>query len=157
MLAFLAGDYNPNDVVEQTDYDVWQAEYGTAFESHTDGNGDGPVDAADYVLWRKNLEKSLADVPPVAPRLVEARAVGTTSIEVTWQAANYATSYAMQRRQPDTETEFTTIVLDLSTTSYTDNTATANTLYDYRLVAQIAHGSSTVNQAARLEVAPQNP
>jgi hypothetical protein len=40
--------------------------------------------------------------PLAAPRDVQSRAVGPTSIEVTWQASVGATSYSVQRRQPDT-------------------------------------------------------
>ena len=148
MLAYLPGDYNQSGVVDQTDYDVWRAEFGAIFESPADGNGDGSVDAADYVLWRKNVGKTLADVPPDAPTGVEARAVGATSIEVTWQASANTTSYAVQRRQSGSGGEFTTIAPSVATTTYTDNTATANTSYEYRVVAQNSHGSSPASQSA---------
>jgi hypothetical protein len=146
ILAYLPGDYNASGVVDNTDYNVWRAEFGAIFESPADGNGDGTVDAADYVVWRKNVGKTLADVPPDAPTGVEARAVGATSIEVTWQAAANTTSYAVERRQPGGE--FSTIAPSVLTTMYTDNTATSNTLYEYRVVAQNAHGSSPGSQGA---------
>ena len=68
MMAYLAGDYDISGAVDNNDYSVWRAEYGSEIESQADGNDDGTVDAADYVLWRKNLGKTLADVPPDAPR-----------------------------------------------------------------------------------------
>jgi len=149
MLAYLPGDFNVSGVVDNTDYNEWRANFGrTAPELPADGNSDGTVDAADYVVWRKNLGKTLADVAPDAPRGVEARATGATSVEVTWQAAAQTTSYAVQRRQPGTETEFTTIAPSVGTTSYTDSTATANTLYEYRIVAQNTNGSSPASQSA---------
>lgn len=72
----------------------------------------------------------------VAPREVESRAVGPTSIEVTWQASVGATSYAVQRRQPDTETEFTTIAPNVSDTSFIDTSLARDTLYEYRVIAR---------------------
>jgi hypothetical protein len=74
MMAYLAGDYNLSGTVDNNDYNVWRAEYGNVFASQANGNGDEVVDAADYVVWRKNVGKALADVPPDAPRLVEATA-----------------------------------------------------------------------------------
>lgn len=150
MLAYLAGDYSLSGTVNNDDYDVWRANYGNAVvESPVDGNGDRLIDAADYVIWRKNLGRTLADVAPNAPREVEARAVGATSIEVTWQAATHATSYSVQRRQPDTESEFTTIASGIVTTSFTDSTATTNTSYQYRLLAQNTGGTSPASQMAQ--------
>jgi len=150
MLAVLIpGDYDQSGVVDNNDYNEWRANFGQFTEladSPADGNGDGFIDAADYVVWRKNLG-SIA--PPNAPQEVSAAAVGSTSIRVDWQAASGATSYAVQRRQPDTETEFTTIAPSVGTTTYTDNTATSNTLYDYRIVAQSANGSSPASQTAQ--------
>ncbi len=36
------------------DYDEWRSEFGTT-NFMSDGNDDGLVDAADYVVWRKHL------------------------------------------------------------------------------------------------------
>ncbi|MEX2169778.1 MAG: fibronectin type III domain-containing protein [Pirellulales bacterium] len=88
-------------------------------------------------------------MPPDAPRGVEAAAVGATSIQLTWQASSNATSYAVQRRQPDTETEFTTLAPSVAGTTYSDNTATSGTLSEYRVVAQNANGSSPASQTAQ--------
>ncbi|HEY3392384.1 MAG TPA: lamin tail domain-containing protein, partial [Lacipirellulaceae bacterium] len=53
----IAGDYDVNRVVDQDDYVKWKSQYGMIIAPFTesDGNGDGKVDAADYVIWRKNL------------------------------------------------------------------------------------------------------
>jgi hypothetical protein len=149
MMAYLAGDYNLNGTVEQTDYNVWRSEQGNIGETAADGNGDLIVDSGDYILWRKNVGKTLADVPPDAPTLVEAAAVGPTNIQVTWQAASFASSYTVQRREPGTEADFSPLATGIVTTSYTDNTAASDTQYDYRLVAQNAHGSSPPSDQAQ--------
>jgi len=149
MMAFLAGDYDYSGVVDTADYNVWRSEYGAVMESPADGNGDFNVDTSDYLIWRKNVGKTLADVAPDAPHRVEARAVGATSVEVTWQAAANTTSYSVQRLQPDSETEFTTIASGITLTTFTDTTAASDTLYDYRVTAQNAHGSSGGSQTAQ--------
>jgi hypothetical protein len=145
MLAVaIPGDYDQSGVVDNDDFTVWRANFGEFAEladGQPDGNGDGFVDAADYVVWRKNLGRV---APPNAPQEVSAAAVGATSIRVDWQAASGATSYAVQRREPGNE--FTTIAPSVVTTTYTDNTATADTLYEYRVVAQNTHGSSPASQ-----------
>jgi hypothetical protein len=58
----LAGDYNGNGSVDQADYGVWRAGFGSAVTpgSGADGNGNGAVDAADYTVWRDNLGATLA-------------------------------------------------------------------------------------------------
>jgi len=150
MLAVLAGDYNLNGIVQANDYTIWKSNFGQFGEAVPgDGNGDGIVDAADYTVWRDNLGKTLADVPPDAPRGIEARAVGSTSIQVMWQAASFTASYSVQRRQPDTESNFSTIAPSVAGTSFTDSAATTNTLYEYRVVAQNGNGSSTPSQFAQ--------
>jgi hypothetical protein len=55
--AFLPGDYNHDDVVDEDDYPIWQSLYGDALEDYelADGNGNGIIDAADYTVWRNNL------------------------------------------------------------------------------------------------------
>lgn len=72
---------------------------------------------------------------PRAPDKVQSRAVGPTSIEVTWQPSVGATSYSIQRRQPDTETKFTTIASGDTDTTYTDTGLPKDTLYEYRVIA----------------------
>lgn len=56
----IPGDYNQDMVVNDADYAVWRATFGTTGSSvHdaplADGNLNGVVDMADYVIWREHL------------------------------------------------------------------------------------------------------
>jgi hypothetical protein len=56
----IPGDYNQDMVVNENDYAVWRAAFGTDSSglhvgALADGNFDGIVDGADYVVWRKNF------------------------------------------------------------------------------------------------------
>lgn len=46
--------------MNQADYAVWRANFGSTLLLAADGNRDGVVDAADYVVWRDNLGASIA-------------------------------------------------------------------------------------------------
>jgi hypothetical protein len=147
MLAVaIPGDYDQSGVVDNNDFNVWRANFGEVADDaqSVDGNGDGFIDAADYVVWRKNLGRI---APPNAPAEISAAAVGATTIQVTWGPVSGATSYSVQRRAPDTESEFTTIASGLAATSHTDTTVTSSTLYEYRVVAMSA-------MAIRLQARP---
>lgn len=148
MLAVaIPGDYDWSGVVDNDDFNTWRANFGQVSDDaqSVDGNGDRFIDAADYVVFRKNLGRV---APPNAPAEISAAAVGATSIQVSWSSVSAATSYAVQRRQPDTETEFTTIAPSVGTTTYTDITATTDTNYEYRVMAQNANGSSPGSKTA---------
>jgi hypothetical protein len=67
------GDYDGSGTIGPEDYDAWTASFGDSVAAGTgaDGNGNGVVDAADYVVWRKHLEmggsgSQLAMVPEPA-------------------------------------------------------------------------------------------
>jgi outer membrane protein assembly factor BamB len=53
----LPGDYTSNGDLGNGDYGKWRQDFGTtvAKGAGADGNGNGIVDAADYVLWRKMM------------------------------------------------------------------------------------------------------
>jgi beta propeller repeat protein len=53
----LPGDYDGNRTVGQADYNLWKARFGTTVAVPglgPDGNSNGSVDLADYVVWRNN-------------------------------------------------------------------------------------------------------
>jgi glucose/arabinose dehydrogenase len=53
--TLLAGDYDNDGDVDQSDYNIWRSTIGlVSTTAPADGNGNGVVDAADYVVWRKN-------------------------------------------------------------------------------------------------------
>lgn len=57
------GDYSGNGTVGPEDYTAWSDQFGeTAVPagSGADGNSDGVVNAADYVVWRNNLQTGVA-------------------------------------------------------------------------------------------------
>ena len=41
-------------MITANDYNVWRAALGSASQA-ADGNGNGIVDAADYVIWRNGM------------------------------------------------------------------------------------------------------
>jgi GH18 family chitinase len=53
----LNGDFDGNGVVDANDYVVWQSTFGnsTGGDLRADGNGDGVVNAADYTIWRTHM------------------------------------------------------------------------------------------------------
>lgn len=56
--ALSPGDYTLGGLIDVDDYNQWRSRFGLVGESSTDGNNDGIVNAADYIVWRK--AKSLA-------------------------------------------------------------------------------------------------
>lgn len=57
--APVQGDYDASGTVDNADYDVWRAAFGTATGvPAADGNNNGVVDAGDYVVWLKHLGQS---------------------------------------------------------------------------------------------------
>jgi hypothetical protein len=53
------GDYDADFEVDEDDFQIWRAGFGGASDLSADGSGNGVVDLADYVLWRKNLGASV--------------------------------------------------------------------------------------------------
>ncbi|MEX0642942.1 MAG: hypothetical protein WD468_09595 [Pirellulales bacterium] len=76
--TFLFGDYDRNGFVQPADYDKWKSDFGKSVTigEGADGNGDGLVDAADYVVWREHYfieveSGKMSTVPePAAMRLL---------------------------------------------------------------------------------------
>ena len=65
--AVIPGDYDANGVVDDDDFAVFQATYGSTTDLGADGNGDGVVDAADYTVWRTNNGMTVADFVAANP------------------------------------------------------------------------------------------
>jgi hypothetical protein len=54
----LVGDYDDDQVVDNLDYGIWLASFGAPAVpagQGADGNHNGVIDAADYVVWRKSV------------------------------------------------------------------------------------------------------
>jgi hypothetical protein len=82
----LPGDADRNGVVEQADYTIWRANFGSTTQLAADYNNSGSVDAADYVIWRKYLGQSvgsglaLAAPEPSAAVLVSVAAAALSTV-----------------------------------------------------------------------------
>jgi hypothetical protein len=57
----LVGDYNGDGVVDAADYVTWRDNLGSTEQLAADGNGDGEVNAADYSVWKENFGRTLDD------------------------------------------------------------------------------------------------
>ena len=55
LVPSVPGDYNQNGVVDAADYVVWRSELEDGGAGRADGNQDGDIDAADYDLWKANF------------------------------------------------------------------------------------------------------
>jgi hypothetical protein len=70
LFAFMtqAGDYNGDSWVGWPDYQRWQETFGSTSILDADGNRDGIINSADYVIWRKiaSLVQTQASVPEPA-------------------------------------------------------------------------------------------
>jgi hypothetical protein len=65
-VVHLSGDYDLDGQVGPGDYQTWRAAFGSS-SSLPDGNGDGIVDAADYVIWRVNLQDDVVSAAAPVP------------------------------------------------------------------------------------------
>ncbi len=51
----LAGDFDGNGIVNQSDYNLWRQDFGSS-NAAADANSDGVVNAADYTVWRDAMQ-----------------------------------------------------------------------------------------------------
>jgi hypothetical protein len=59
-LSFLIGDYNGDGIVDAADYVVWRKTFGeTALLLAADGDGSGTVDAGDFDVWRDHFGNTI--------------------------------------------------------------------------------------------------
>lgn len=86
----IPGDYDGNQIVQQADYEQWKATYGTAVTPNTgaDGNGDGIVNAADYIVWRNHVPPAPAATSNVA---LDDNGDNVASLSVTYVSPNAPT------------------------------------------------------------------
>lgn len=85
--ATLPGDYDGSGVVDQGDYTLWKASFGSATSLTADGNGDHVVDAADYAIWRDNLGRdwlSLAAGSGLGSAVPEPATAGLLLLTAVW-------------------------------------------------------------------------
>ena len=75
----LAGDYQADGLVNDSDYNLWRATFGGAMFPGVaaDGNASGAADAADYVLWRKSASSPASQLSVV----VESPAMSVRRLE----------------------------------------------------------------------------
>jgi glucose/arabinose dehydrogenase len=70
LVADLPGDYNGDGAVDAADYVVWRDTLGSMTQLAADGDRSGTVDGGDYTLWRQNFgEIRGGRQPPVASSL----------------------------------------------------------------------------------------
>ena len=54
-LVVAPGDFNGDGTVDAADYVVWRSTHGSNSDLRADGNGDGSIDDADYSVWRAHF------------------------------------------------------------------------------------------------------
>ncbi|HEY3393256.1 MAG TPA: PQQ-dependent sugar dehydrogenase, partial [Lacipirellulaceae bacterium] len=76
----VTGDYNRNNTVDAADYVIWRKNVGSTTDLSADGNGDRMTDARDHAVWKANFGASLPS--PGAAGSAAAATFGASSIEV---------------------------------------------------------------------------
>ena len=54
-LVVAPGDFNGDGTVDAADYVVWRHTHGSNADLRADGNGDGSIDDADFQVWRAHF------------------------------------------------------------------------------------------------------
>jgi len=73
----LPGDYDLNGVIDDADYNVWKASFGSEVVLAADGNNNGIVDAADYTVWRDSLSQTGTGLAADGDQMVTVADYGT--------------------------------------------------------------------------------
>jgi hypothetical protein len=114
----LPGDYDDSGTVNDNDYATWHGDFGSLSKLDADGNRDGQVDAADYVVWRANLGRALsASATDAAATSITTSAIDAAFEEQLTQGSIHPfAEVAGPRLFPDPVTSFTPKARDLRTT-----------------------------------------
>jgi hypothetical protein len=86
----IPGDYDTDGDVDEDDYGKWQETFGSSLPG-ADGNGNGVVDAADYVVWRKYVSPPQMNgeaAPEPRPELLLVISVFTCVRWIGWWRAS---------------------------------------------------------------------
>lgn len=104
-----------------------------------------PLALAALVAMAACDEENPVDPGPEVPVQPVVQSVTETggALVISWAAVAGADAYDVQRQEATGGATFSTIASDQTGTSYTDNTATAGTTYNYRVIAKNSAGSST--------------
>lgn len=70
VLNIPAGDYNLDGKVDAADLAILKADFGSTTKAEADGNGDGVVNGADFLVWQRTLGQNFG--PPAAAAAVAA-------------------------------------------------------------------------------------
>jgi hypothetical protein len=99
----LTGDYNGNGTVDAGDYVVWRNTAGqnVAFGSGADGDGDGIVGAGDYTAWRSAFGSILAPAAGQGSNVPEPEMICL----IGWACAAYFSNRYVHRRVSKQEYE----------------------------------------------------
>jgi hypothetical protein len=76
------GDFNASGIVDQEDYLVWRATFGSTSDLRADANGDKTIDAADSVMWRRHQGQSVAATSAAMSEASAVSAAGDIDAEV---------------------------------------------------------------------------
>ncbi len=105
------------------------------------------VDKSGNVSSPATANATRPAVVPDAPTGVTAAAASSTQINLTWNMANNASTYRVERKGPG-ETVFSEIASGITTTAYSDTGRQPSSAYSYRVRAENATGLSGYSNTA---------
>jgi subtilisin family serine protease len=88
--AALTGDYNGNGKVDAGDYVVWRNTLGSTTDRRADGNLNGVVDAGDYNLWKQFFGQGAASGVPEPTSAVYLLILSVAACGITRRRARMA-------------------------------------------------------------------
>ena len=94
-----AGDFNADGIVDAADYVIWRKNVGTN-NPDADGNRDGTVNAADYNLWHANIGHTL---PGTAAGAASGAAIPEPSVMILFGIAPVLWWSTSRRKLPGAE------------------------------------------------------